>query len=167
MADFHALEKHIINQFLNQSQIEIIKDYEEDANNNNNTLDFIDKKFVKTEVHKAAENIKMFIRKEMNSALKSKSLSLSHGGFDEISGSEIGSKHKIINSLENQILFLEEENRRKNNTIDSLIQGLTSWSSVCQNSENPLLCNVQKDECDFPPQNITLRKHKEKVRDGH
>lgn len=92
--------------------------------------------------------------------MRSKSFNQGGSGLFE-SGAD--SKNKIINVLENHVLFLEEEIRRKNNTIDSLIQGLTTQTSLsfCQNSKNVrlIICNPQKDELVLH-QNVTLRPSK-------
>ena len=148
-------------EILNQSKLEIIKESKDhvEINDITDTMEFIDQKFMESEVLKATENIKNFIRDEIKNAVRSKSFN--QGGSD-VFESGIDSKNKIINVLENHVLFLEEEIRRKNNTIDSLVQGLTNQTSLsyCQNSKNLPSCNPQKGETNQHHQKITLRPSK-------
>ena len=70
--------------------------------------DFIDQVYVESEIRKASNNLKAFIQDEIKKGSDLKS----HHGQDQGNGI-INCKDKIINLLENQVIFNEDEIRRK------------------------------------------------------
>ena len=146
-------------KMLNQTNIEIIKDPDLEKESERNTLEFIDQKYIEAEVFKAAQRMKSFIQDEIR---KSQNSSL----VDQSSSAGISKDQKIINILENQILFLEEENRRKNDIIETLLQGHKAQSCCCSEKSvdsNSNRCNVKINASSDLSDHITTRKHKEKV----
>ena len=121
MAEGRALitEDDVLKKLLDQTEIGIVKENNDGDDDDFNNLEllgltdtekFIDKKYIDVQIMKAVGNIKQMIRDEVHKL---------HTSQEKPQQND--SKDKIIFILENNIMFLEEEIRRKNDQIDTLI----------------------------------------------
>uniref|UniRef100_A0A7M5X0D2 SGNH hydrolase-type esterase domain-containing protein n=1 Tax=Clytia hemisphaerica TaxID=252671 RepID=A0A7M5X0D2_9CNID len=161
-------EEIILKKLMNQSHIELVKEGELNescSDDIKSTMDFIDQMYVESEVKKASDNLNAFICDE----IKKSSGSKPQQGNEDTSGF-IKCKDKMINILENQIIFYEEEIRRKNNLIDSLLQGCNTHQNIsffrknCENvTHHPIksTCDAKRDVINN--EKVTIRNDKENL----
>ena len=83
-------------------------------------MSFIDEKYEEVFIGKVTERLKSFVSKELQDNV-SDHYSRKHLHHDSYESKYTGNG-KLVVTLENHIMFLEEEIRRKNNVIDKLLQ---------------------------------------------
>jgi hypothetical protein len=136
------LESCVLKKLLEDSQeeIPIIQECEESP------MDYIDKKFAQIEADKIVENLKIIIRKEIQSALSNHKSKVDYSESFDYNGNS-----KLVFTLENHIMFMEEEMRRKNIIIEHLLQSTNKKSetdSVIRKGVNFLSQDSTNLNCD-------------------